>query len=97
MDQNAFLILFDLTDEDSLYNASKHNNLIQSLYHKLQGGIPPTVLVGTKKDLASERKVDYTEAERIADALNCPYIETSAKAEAGTGGNVDKAFELAII
>jgi hypothetical protein len=70
--------------------------LIQSLYHKSQGGVPSTVLVGTKKDLAAMRKVDYTEAERIADALNCPYIETSAKADLSSN-NVDKAFELAII
>lgn len=52
--------------------------------------------MGTKKDLAALRKVDYTEAERIADALNCPYIETSAKADLSSN-NVDKAFELAII
>jgi flagellar basal body P-ring protein FlgI len=57
--------------------------------------VPSTVLVGTKKDLAAMRK-DYTEAERIADALNCPYIETSAKADLSSN-NVDKAFELAII
>ncbi len=39
----------------------------------------PTVLVGNKCDLASERQVSYELGKQFADSLGCPFFETSAK------------------
>jgi hypothetical protein len=47
--------------------------------------------------LEKERKIPYDEAERMAECFNCPYIETSAKADVSSENNVDTAFELALI
>jgi GTPase SAR1 family protein len=77
-DQDAFLICFDLTDEDSFDRISKHISLVQSIYYQMQGGVP-TILVGCKKDLEKQRVINFDEAEKMADCFNCPYIEASAK------------------
>lgn len=37
------------------------------------------LLVGNKTDLESERQISATEAKQMAAAMNCRYIETSAK------------------
>lgn len=52
---------------------------------------PVVILVGCKSDLAQiadNRQVTKHEAEKLADSLSIPFIETSAKA----GENVDEAF-----
>ena len=46
------------------------------------------MLIGSKCDLVSERKVSYEEACEFAQSLNMQYIETSAK----TNVNVEEAF-----
>ncbi|KAJ1856690.1 mitogen-activated protein kinase kinase kinase [Coemansia sp. RSA 638] len=46
------------------------------------------VLVGNKSDLKSERQVTRAEAEQVADAYRCPYVETSAKENI----NIDQVF-----
>ncbi|KAJ2816458.1 GTP-binding protein, partial [Coemansia erecta] len=46
------------------------------------------VLVGNKSDLRAERQVTKAEAERVASAFGCPYVETSAKENL----NIDKVF-----
>ena len=37
------------------------------------------ILVGNKKDLENERKINYDEAKNLADTWGIEYIETSAK------------------
>ena len=47
------------------------------------------LLCGTKSDLTSKRAVSKEEGKELADSLNLPFIETSAKA----GVAVDQCFE----
>jgi hypothetical protein len=62
----------------------------------MAGGIP-IVLVGCKKDLEKSRVIDYEDAERIADAFKCPYIEISSKDNPTVDNNVDNVFEVLLI
>ena len=62
----------------------------------MPGGIP-IVLVGCKKDLEKQRAIDYEDAERIADAFKCPYIEVSSKDDPTIDNNVDNVFELLLV
>ena len=45
-------------------------------------------VIGNKKDLTDERKINEESAKKIADTFNLKYIETSAL----SGENVDQAF-----
>eukprot|EP01083_Nonionella_stella_P045119 121287_1 len=47
------------------------------------------VLIGNKCDLEDDREVPTSEAEKLADTWDCPFIETSAKRDI----NVHAAFE----
>lgn len=46
------------------------------------------ILVGNKNDLSHERQVSYDDGESLANQLNIPFIEASAR----TGHNVHNAF-----
>ena len=48
----------------------------------------PRILVGSMKDLVSEREVTSVEAQKLAASLRIPYLECSAK----TGENVAEVF-----
>ena len=51
----------------------------------------PIVIIGTKLDLQSERKVDFETMENYAKSVGAKVMETSAKQNL----NVNEAFELA--
>ncbi|KAH3745419.1 Ras family [Pelomyxa schiedti] len=46
------------------------------------------ILIGNKSDLETERVIPIETAQKLADELQMPYIECSAK----NGNNVDLAF-----
>ena len=80
----AAVIVFALSDRDTF-------NEMQSWADELecQAEIRPLIfLVGNKADLEKERKVETTEGERLAQAINAKYLETSAK----TGVNIEELF-----
>jgi Fe2+ transport system protein B len=57
-------------------------------YHSLMQRVP-MVLVGTKRDLTSEREVSRSYIEELAARWKIPVYETSAK----RGWDVSEAFE----
>ncbi|XP_045473011.1 cell division control protein 42 homolog [Harmonia axyridis] len=97
-DSDIFLLCFSTVDPSTFVSASTRwaNEL-----SKRDGAI---VLVGTKSDLSTnpevvkrlrsdgQRPISSGEAINLAELLNAPYIETSAR----TGMFVKEAFDLAI-
>ena len=85
-DSQAAVIVFSLTDRDSLTDAEHWFNDLNSHFREL----PILYLVGNKSDLTGERKVSPEEGAAVAESLgaNVTYYETSAK----TGQNVTELF-----
>lgn len=80
---NGAIGVYDVTSQPSLL---KLPGWISSIKKSVKKSIP-MVIVGNKTDL--ERQVERSEAEDLAQRLNCyDYLETSAK----TGENVEEAF-----
>ncbi|KAJ3729125.1 small GTPase superfamily [Lentinula guzmanii] len=52
----------------------------------------PCVIVGAKSDLHSNRQVQFSELERVAEANNAACVETSAKDDV----NVGRVFQLCV-
>ena len=48
------------------------------------------IIVGSKSDLESERKVTFKQGKNLAEIYNIGFIETSAK----DNSNIGKVFEL---
>jgi GTPase SAR1 family protein len=86
--QDAFVVCYDVGDEESLSIATK----ICVKVHQAVGKSRPMLLVGLKCDTV-ERTVDYTEAERTAEVLDSPYIECSARESI----NVEAVFDVLLL
>jgi len=68
------LVVFDVTDIKTFKNVMSWVNQVR--YHC---GNIPVILVGNKIDLVSQRKVRYEDGSRLAEKLEVPYFESSAK------------------
>lgn len=79
------IVLVDLTDEDS-FDSLKESQMADILhaYKKI-------ILVGTKSDLISDRKIDHDDILAYAKSKNLMYFETSAK----TGKNINEVCDVA--
>ncbi|MBN1803008.1 MAG: GTP-binding protein [Candidatus Lokiarchaeota archaeon] len=80
---NAAIGVFALDDPESLL---KIPGWISSIKKSVKKNIP-MILLGNKNDL--EREVDMEEVKKMAEKMECKYMETSAK----TGENVEEAFQ----
>jgi small GTP-binding protein len=84
---HCILIAFDLNSEESFNNA-------KSLIERASVPFgPPVLLVGTKSDLNSERRVTKNAIEELCNEQKIPYFETSAKENT----NIDELLETAAI
>ncbi|XP_068594694.1 ras-related protein Rab-27B-like [Brachionichthys hirsutus] len=83
-DAMGFLLMFDLTDQQSFLNV---RNWMSQLQANAYCDSPDIVLVGTKADLPYVRDVHMKQAKDLADRYGIPYFETSAL----TGVEVDQA------
>ncbi|XP_029294976.1 ras-related protein Rab-27B-like [Cottoperca gobio] len=83
-DAMGFLLMFDLTNEQSFVNV---RNWMSQLQANAYCDSPDIVLVGTKADLRDVRDVHARQARDLADRYGIPYFETSAM----TGDDVDQA------
>jgi len=81
---SAAIIAYDITSIESFKRAKAWLDELR------QSGEPSIVmaLVGNKSDLAQQRKVDASEAQKYADEQEVVFMETSAK----TGANVNELF-----
>ncbi len=79
------IIVFDITCRESFNNVMEWYKDLKEFGLKEQ----IIVIVGSKKDLSSERKVYLSEIDDLLTKLNLTYIEVSAK----TGENINYLFE----
>ncbi|KAL1781872.1 ras-related protein Rab-27A [Sigmodon hispidus] len=86
-DAMGFLLLFDLTNEQSFLNV---RNWISQLQMHAYCENPDIVLCGNKSDLEDQRAVKEEEARDLAEKYGIPYFETSA----ATGTNISQAIEM---
>ncbi|XP_067886791.1 ras-related protein Rab-27B [Heterodontus francisci] len=84
-DAMGFLLLFDLTSQQSFLN-------VRSWISQLQANAycenPDMVLIGNKADLSDQREVQENQAKELADKYGIPYFETSA----ATGTGIDTSI-----
>lgn len=81
----GFLLVYAINSRNSIEE-------LQTFYEQIQrvkdSDNVPVLVVGNKSDLEIERQVSYEEGAEFARALNCPFLETSAKQRI----NVEEAF-----
>ncbi|CAD5224419.1 unnamed protein product [Bursaphelenchus xylophilus] len=81
---HGFLLVFALNDYSSFMNIRKFREKVRRAKDSDE---VPIVIVGNKSDLPY-RAVTPSQIEELSQALNCAYVETSAKTRQG----VDDAF-----
>eukprot|EP01156_Anaeramoeba_ignava_P021128 Anaeramoba_ignava/c18238_g2_i2.p1 GENE.c18238_g2_i2~~c18238_g2_i2.p1 ORF type:complete len:197 (+),score=54.09 c18238_g2_i2:76-666(+) len=82
---DGFLIVYSITSPQSFTEASSfHESLI-----RIKGEKTPTITIGNKSDLETQRQISQKEGQELAKKSNSVLIETSAK----TGQNVSQCFE----
>ncbi|KAI3377875.1 hypothetical protein L3Q82_009011, partial [Scortum barcoo] len=86
-DAMGFLLLFDLTNEQSFLNV---RNWMSQLQIHAYCESPDVVLCGNKCDLSDQRAVSEEEARELAEKYGIPYFETSA----ANGQNVSQAVDV---
>ncbi|KAL3313060.1 Ras- protein Rab-27A [Cichlidogyrus casuarinus] len=103
-DAMGFILVFDLTNEESFINLRKWLSLMREHAYCDE---PNFVLVGNKADMVENRKITAADASRLAEEFGCVhnlivplkklfrinYFETSAK----TGENVDIIIESLVL
>ncbi|CAF1239672.1 unnamed protein product [Rotaria sordida] len=86
---HGIVVAFDVTNEKSFENINKW---FQEIDRQATDAMN-VLLVGNKCDLTYDRVVGHATAKKLADSLNIPYIETSAK----NSTNVEQVFETLAI
>ncbi|XP_058137094.1 GTP-binding protein Di-Ras1 [Dasypus novemcinctus] len=83
---HAFVLVFSVTSRQSLEELGPIHQLIA----QIKGGVDgvPVMLVGNKCD-ETQREVDAREAQAVAQAWKCAFMETSAKLD----HNVQELFQ----
>ncbi|CAF4252257.1 unnamed protein product, partial [Rotaria sp. Silwood2] len=83
---HGVIMVFDVTKAESFDNVKMWLQAIDQYSNKNV----KKLLIGNKCDLTYDRVVGYAAAEKLADSLNIPYVETSAKRSI----NVEQAFKI---
>ncbi|KAH8817668.1 small GTPase superfamily [Flagelloscypha sp. PMI_526] len=83
----GFILVFSLTQEASLKEVDKLRR--QILQIKSNDKTIPVIVVGTKRDLESEREVSTQTIASLATKWDLPFYETSAK----KNSNVQEVFD----
>merc|ERR1712232_1089516 len=82
---HGIIVVYDVTDKDSFKNVKQW---VQEIEQYAMKGVK-ILLVGNKCDLSSKKVISDDDAKELADSLNIPFMETSAK----NAHNVDQAFQ----
>ncbi len=80
------ILMYDVTDESSFTHINEWLSVVNGGRYKF-----PILLLGSKSDLDSNRKVSYDEGIQTAKSMGLDlFLECSSK----TGENVEKAFKI---
>lgn len=71
---DAFLLVYAINDRDSF---NKIPPIQQHLHNIRAQELPTVALVGNKSDLEDQRKVETSEAQKLADSFDCSFTEIS--------------------
>ncbi len=75
---NAFIILFDITNRNSFNNTQTWLDRLKFYNYNLKNyDYYPILLVGNKRDLETDRKISFNEADTFAKDNRLLYIELS--------------------
>lgn len=85
----GFLLVYSIISRESFAEVQK---LAKVVLRAKDATMFPMCIVGNKKDLEHERKVNVGDGEDLAKEYKCPFFETSAK----TRLNVDECFEALV-
>jgi len=85
----SFVLVYAVTDEKSFEELKRIRDYVLKLKDNKK---VPTILVGSKVDLQSQREVPFEKARLQAKEWNVPFFETSAR----TGQDVTKSLHTAI-
>ena len=85
--RNGVMLVYDVTNRQSFDNLRDKWYKDMCLYTDKH---TQCILIGNKCDLESERVVDYSTGKELANSLNIPFIETSARDSI----KVEQAFVL---
>lgn len=89
---SAAIIMFDITNIRSFHSVNSwHKQLFENLNEQNKNHFP-IVIVGNKSDCKNHRSIDYEDAIKLAEKLNCLYVETSVKDDV----NIKSVFEKII-
>lgn len=72
---HGIVIVYDITDKETFLNV---RNWLSEV-HRYASDNVKILLVGNKSDLEKQRQVSIGEAQELANKLNIPFIEASAK------------------
>ncbi|KAJ3323762.1 GTP-binding protein of the rab [Blyttiomyces sp. JEL0837] len=81
---HGIIVVYDVTDQETFNNVKQW---LQEIDRYAVEGVNK-LLVGNKSDLTSKKVVEYDAAKELADQLQIPFLETSAK----NSSNVEQAF-----
>jgi len=81
---HGIVVVYDVTDSESFENVKMWLKEIE----RYAADYVEKLLIGNKSDLVGKKVVEYSIAQELADSLNIPFLETSAK----DSTNVDNMF-----
>ena len=84
---NGFIVVYSITSHESFERTMEFIEQMERV-KDVDRHLIKLTLCGNKVDLCSERQVTTEEGASLAESLDCPFFETSAK----TRVNVDEAF-----
>jgi len=74
-ESDGFLLIYSITSKESF---EQIKNLYETIAEEVRS---KAILIGNKSDLADQRKVSYDEGKALANELQIPFFETSAKSD----------------
>jgi GTPase KRas protein len=86
---HAFVMAYSITDRTTFDEVKV---LREQVLRVKDADKVPMILVATKKDLETQRKVSTEEGQQLAEEWGVPFLETSAR----TRENIEEAFFSAV-